>query len=218
MKAILASQNITNIPGGVELVERMVGKPRDIINIAVINEASAIEFGNHRWAIDTLSNLAATFGGSIEFVHLLAITPEQIFDRVMAADMVFVLGGSADWQKVVFDKSGFSKIVPEILRDKLYVGSSAGSMILGRRPSNETLEKLYRRPIPNLGVTSYLDIFDFSILPHLDDDELGAERNQAIAESRMVDYPVYALSDHAAIVVDNDNISVIGDGYIKLQK
>ncbi|MCL2338352.1 MAG: peptidase E, partial [Proteobacteria bacterium] len=143
MKAILCSSDITNVRGGVELAERMIGKPRDKINIAVINEASAVEFGNHRWAIDAMRHMADHFGGSIEIVHLLALTPEKILERINAAAMVFVLGGNTEYLKSVFDKTGFSKMFPEILKDKLYVGNSAGSMILGHQPSYRIQMQMY---------------------------------------------------------------------------
>jgi len=216
MKAILASHDITMVKGGIETVEKMTSKSRKDINVAIINEAAAVEFGDQRWAVNLLTNIATNFGGNIEFVHLLAIPLEKIRERIAAADMVLVVGGSADWQKVVFEKSGFATIVPEVLKEKLYIGSSAGSMILGHRPSDKIYGQLYGRIVPDLGVKNFLDIFDFSILPHLYEDEVGVREEWAIEESKAVTYPVYALSDKAAIVVDGDEISVIGEDYMKL--
>jgi hypothetical protein len=69
MKAILASGNFIKVDGAVELTEKIVGKPRDKINIAVINEAAAVEFGDARWAIDILHDVANTFGGVVEIIH-----------------------------------------------------------------------------------------------------------------------------------------------------
>ncbi|MDR2933751.1 MAG: peptidase E, partial [Rickettsiales bacterium] len=115
MKAILTSTNITECKGGINLVEHMIGKHRKDINIAVINEASAMELGDHRWVIRTLQNLYDNFGGNIEIVHLLALPLEKIRERISESDMLFVLGGNTEWLKVVFDKTGFSKILPEIL-------------------------------------------------------------------------------------------------------
>ena len=216
MKAILTSTNITEIAGGVELAERMLGKPRGEISMAVINEASAMEFGDHRWAITALSDLAATFGGSIEIVHLLALQPEKIRERVAAADMLFVLGGNTEWLKTVFDKSGFTKILPEILHDKLYVGSSAGSMILGHRPSYKNQVKAYGES-ECFGVERYLDLVDFSILPHFHAEYLDNRGDEwAIEESKSVGYPVYAISDKAAVVVDGGRVSLLGFDHMKL--
>lgn len=214
MKAILASGNLTQVNGGVESAEKMIGKSRKDISIAIINEAAGVEFGDHRWAIEAMRELVDTFGGNIEIVHLLAINPEQVRARCMAADMIYMLGGNTDWLRIVFDKTGFSKILPEILKNKLYVGSSAGAMILGHQPSYETQVKMYGEYY-DFGVKNYLDLLDFSILPHLNDRGINNE-NLAIAESENVDYPVYAISDNAAVVVDDKEVFVIGNGYLKL--
>ena len=216
MKAVLTSTNITEIEGGVALAEKLIGKSRKEINIAVINEASAVEFGDHRWAISALSDLAENFGGSIEIVHLLALSPEQIRARIDVADMFFVLGGNTEWLKSVFDKTGFSKILPDILKDKLYVGSSAGSMILGHRPSYKIQAAAYGES-ECFGVESYLDLVDFSILPHFHAEYLNNRGSDwALAESKSVGYPVYAISDKAAVVVDGEKNYLMGNDYMKL--
>jgi dipeptidase E len=216
MKAILTSTDITEVQGGVEFAERMVGKPRKYINIAVINEASAVEFGDHRFVIDTLKDLADTFGGSIEIVHLFALTPEQIRARLDVASMLFVMGGNTEWLMRVFEKTGFAEMLPEILKTKLYIGSSAGSMILGHMPSYKNQDEGYG-PADHFGVSRYLDLLDFSILPHLHAEYLNNRGNDwAIEESKSQDYPVYAISDKAAIVVDCEKTSVVGNDYMKL--
>lgn len=217
MKAILTSTSITNIEGGVEQAEKMIGKSRSDINIAVINEASAVEFCCHRWAISTLTGLAENFGGNIEIVHLFALSPEKIRERLYAADMVFVLGGNTEWLKIVFDKTGVSGLIPEILKDKLYIGSSAGSMIIGRQPSYKNQGKGYGAT-DFFGVESYLNLVDFAMLPHFDSKTKDCPRglNWAIDESKSIDCPVYALSDSAAVVINGSEIYQIGEDYLKL--
>jgi dipeptidase E len=217
MKAILTSTDLIEVKGGVELAEKMLGKERKNISVTVINEASAMEFGDHRFVIDTLKDLAANFGGSIEIVHLLALSKEQAKERIMAGDMLFVLGGNTEWLMRVFEKTGFAEILPEILKTKLYVGSSAGSMVLGHLPSYKNQDSGYGKA-DHFGVAKYLDLLDFSILPHLHAEYMNNRGDDwAIAESNAVSYPVYALSDHAAVVVDGDKIEVIGEDYLKLQ-
>jgi dipeptidase E len=216
MKAILCSTNVTEVKGGTELVERMLARPRGQINVAVVNEASAVEFGDHRFVANTLRDLADTFGGNIEIVHLLALSPDQIMERISVADILFVLGGNTEWLKQVFDKTGFSEMLPEILDEKLYIGSSAGSMILGHLPSYKNQDRGYGAA-SHFGVRKYLDLVDFSILPHFHAEYLNNRGDDwAIEESKSVDYPVYAISDTAAVVVDGAEVSVIGEDWKKL--
>lgn len=217
MKAILTSTKLKDVEGSVELVERLISKSRSEISVAIINEASAIEFGNHRVLIDTMTDLADSFGGSIEIIHLLAISPKQIIERINAADMLFVLGGNTDWLKIIFDKTGVSEALPKILENKLYVGSSAGSMILGHRPSDKIQDQAYGEH-EAFSVGDYLDLLDFLILPHWFKDSKDRTKNLAMQKSKLVDYPVYAISDNAAVVVDGEKIYCIGFNYMKLVK
>jgi len=110
---------------------------------------------------------------------------------------------------------------PEILKDKVYVGNSAGSMILGYQPSYRIQMQMYGGDTDlNFDVHSYFNLLDFAMLPHFMSNEIdGQNRNQewVIQESKSVPYPVYAISDAAAIVVDGDKISVIGDGCMKVR-
>lgn len=217
MKAILTSTDLIEVSGGIEMAEKMIGKSRDQINIAVINEASAMEFGDHRFVVGTLRDLADNFGGSIEIIHLLALSRDQILERINAADMLFVMGGSTEWLKIVFDKTGFSEMLPDILKNKLYVGSSAGSMILGHMPSYKNLKKAYGEE-ELFGVERYLDLLDFSILPHLRAVYLKDHSDDwAVDESKTANYPVYTLSDKAAVVVDGNEVSIIGEDYLELR-
>ena len=53
MKLILASAGFSTSQIVNKCVE-LVGKPRDNINIAVINEAYAVEHGDHSWVLTDL--------------------------------------------------------------------------------------------------------------------------------------------------------------------
>ncbi len=65
---------------------------------------------------------------------------------------------------------------------------------------------------------SYLDILDLSILPHFRALYLNNRDDKwAIEESKSVNYPVYALSDTAALVINNDEKYVIGENYLILK-
>jgi dipeptidase E len=221
MKMILTSSDITGVPNGIETVEKLVGKNRQDINIAIINEASAVDFGGHRWAIAEMEHLARDFGGEIEIVHLLAISKEQAKERIEIADVVLVLGGNSDYLKTVFDKTGFSEYLPDILEKKLYIGSSAGSMILGHRPTTKIWTDVYQE-------TEYADkFFDFvelEFLPHFHSPyferkgRVGSRMiDYAVKESKISNCPIYAVSDKAAVVIDGDNILVIGDDYLIIE-
>ena len=215
MKLILASSGFESKEAVKKCVE-LVGKPAKKVNFAIINEAYAVEHGDHHWILDDIDSIRKNFGGNIEFVNLLALSIDKIEESINASDVIFVIGGNTEYLKTVFDKTGFSKLLPKLLKDKVYIGSSAGSMILGRQPSYKTQDKIYGK-VDYFGVHEYLNILKFSILPHLH-SKYFSERADiwAIKESENVDYPVYAISDHAAVIVDGNQEYVVGHDYIKL--
>jgi len=215
-KMILASWGF-HAPETIEKCVEFVGKPKSEINFAVINEAYAVERGGHRWVIDGLNSVANNFGGVIDIIDLLSLSLDEVVERVNAADVIFVLGGNTDYLMKIFQETGFDKVLPKLLETKVYVGSSAGSMVVGQRPGNSA--SLYRE---TEYVNELLGICDFSILPHLhspffDKKDLPGSSDRddwVIEESREVDYPVYAVSDKAAVVVGGGEVYMIGSDYL----
>ena len=209
MKFILASD-----PEGkkiiTEKIVELVGKPSDKIRVAVINEASAAE-EDHRWLVEGLFKVAKTFGGEIDMLNLLSLDLTTVMARIDKADVIWCFGGSTDLLKMVFEKTGFSEKLPKVLEKKVWVGSSAGSCVFGRRPKTKE---------PNqYNVKEYLAYFDFCIRPHIGASYYSKEQNarnieNAFTESRY--QTVYALSGNSAIVVDGEKLYMYGKRAMKI--
>ena len=210
MKIILASAGLAN-EAIIKELERLVGKSRENINIVMINEAMKGEVGDHRWFADELTRLASVVGGQMEFVDLQAHTLEYVKERIDAADAVFCFGGNTDYLANVFMKTGFDKILPEILEQKVWVGSSAGSCVLCHQESAEICEKVYQEPRT---AERFMDILPLIFLPHLH-GWFKFDAPEIIEASKATELPVYALSDEAAVVVDGDEpLKVVGTDYM----
>lgn len=209
MKLILCSEGFYT-EETVAKCEHLVGKPRRSISVSIINEGYAVEHDNNlRWVLDNLNKVRDTFGGNLELVNLLALDIQTIKKRIKLNDVIFVVGGNQDYLMSVFNRSGFSKILPDILKSKVYVGSSAGSMVLGKRLSAEAYEKIYHeRSI--YGINKFLEFIDISIMPHLDNPHFDNRREILMDASRNHHGVIYGLRDDSAIVVENSKISTIG--------
>lgn len=147
----------------------------------------------------------------------MALNADEISQRFEKYDIIFCFGGSTEWLKVVFDKTGFSKLLPDLLKSKVWIGSSAGSMILGKMPTVETQDYIYN--VGNyFGVNDYLGIVEFSILPHIF-GELATKGSfeKCIEESKKQQYPVYVLSDKSAVVVRDNKTYLVGEQCYKLK-
>ena len=165
MKLILASAGFST-PEIANKCAELVGKSKDGINIAVINEAYAVEHGDHGWVLTDLSQIKDGFKGRMELVNLLALDLAKVKERIELADVIFVVGGHTDYLMSVFRKTGFDKLLPRLLKTKVYVGSSAGSMVLCNRVSTEAYAKIYGEE-EDYGIDSYLGLVNLAIKPHL---------------------------------------------------
>lgn len=215
MKLVLCSEGFFT-PNTVKACVDLVGKPQDQISVAIINEAYAVEEGDKYWVLDNLNDVAKNFKGGIDIVNLLALPLDKVEENIMKRDVIFVIGGNTDYLMHVFEKTGFSKLLPKLLETKVYVGSSAGSMVLGRRVSTEAYTKIYEEP-GDWGVTDYLGLVDLAIKPHLNSKIFPNNRAEILEEvCKGVSFPVYALQDDSALVVNGEEQGFIGSKPVKI--
>jgi dipeptidase E len=216
MKLLLTSSGFTS-NSIIDKCTELVGKDASEISLAVINEGYAVEAGDHSWVIDELATLRSTFGGIIEIVNLLALDKETVRDRLSFVDVVYVVGGNTDYLMHVFKKTGFDKILTELLKTKVYVGSSAGSMVICKRISTESYQSIYGEG-DTFSIDSYLELVDIAIKPHLNSPEWPNNRAENL-KSVSKDYTgtMYALSDKAAITVKDNALEVIGEDWLKFK-
>ncbi len=211
MKLLLSSAGIRTQ----ELAETLfdlVGKPLENINVAVINEASAVEPGDKTWFFNEINDLRKYVGGDIDFVDLLALNIDEIKERVAFADVIYVVGGNPDYLLYLYNKTGFASLLKDtLLNEKVYVGSSAGSMVLGRRGSTNEYQNYYGED-RTFGTTDYLGVVDFVIKPHFEAPDLPKNHKdillQASAEEQQL---IYAVRDDQAVIVSGETVSFVGD-------
>lgn len=214
MKIILGSCGLSTEPI-IKACEELVGKNRKEINAVIINEAIKGESGDHRWFVDELEHLSKTIGGNLEFIDLPSHSLDYIEKRITEADLVYCFGGNTDYLANAFIMTGFEKILPKFLAEKVWVGSSAGSCVLGHRGPSGVQRTIYKEDI---AANRYMDIVPIVFLPHLHGYfKFGEDEIKQISEE--TDLPVYALSDNSAIVIDGDSpLRVVGEDYIIAQK
>jgi dipeptidase E len=98
------------------------------------------------------------------------------------------------------------------LTDTVYVGLSAGSMVMTPRIGEDFIH--WRPPA---GGDETLGLVDFAIFPHLDHPALP-ENTMADAErwAAGMEMPCYAIDDDTAIKVVDGEIEVVSEGHWRL--
>lgn len=218
MKLLLCSSGFTN-EAIIAALENLSGKSRADLNFVIINEAIKAEKGDHRWFAEGLAEITNNFGGAIEMVDIQAHDLEYVRERIEHADAIFCFGGDTNYLAGVFHQSGFDKILPSILQEKIWVGSSAGSCVLCHQNSAKIDQEIYQdEPTTN----EYLNIVPIIFLPHYHSDWFNQlDQDAVITESNRKKLPIYALSDQAALIMQGEsedlNFRLIGKDYLVAQ-
>jgi dipeptidase E len=215
MKLLLTSAGVKNRTIEAALVE-LLGKPIEASSALCIPTAIyAIPNGPiQAWkfldgtATTPMVELGWKSMGVLELTALPSIDPERWLPLVRETDALLVNGGDAmylcHWMRV----SGMAELFAE-LTDTVYVGLSAGSMVMTPRIGAPFVG--WRPPE---GGDETLGIVDFSIFPHLD-HEMLPHNTMADAEkwAAGIPGPSYAIDDETAIKVHGDVVEVVSEGH-----
>lgn len=149
--------------------------------------------------------------GVLELTCLPSIKQELWIPRLLETDALLVGGGDCQYLSYWMKQSGLADLLPLLLHKTVYVGLSAGSMIMtryGTTYNNHTLPAESDKA---------LALVDFALHPHLN-HEWFPENSLANLEklAATLDMPSYAIDDNTAIKVTDNNIEVVSEGQWKL--
>jgi dipeptidase E len=108
-------------------------------------------------------------------------------------------------------ESGLADLLPS-LSEKVWVGLSAGSMVMTPRIGQDFVEWK-----PPTGGDETLGVVDFSICPHVNPEGMpGNSMAEAESWAASIGGPAYAIDDETAIRVTDGAVDVVSEGQWKL--
>ena len=149
--------------------------------------------------------------GVLELTALPSIERARWVRWVQEADVLLVNGGDALYLTHWMRQSGLADLLAS-MPDKVWVGLSAGSMVMTPRVGEAFIET---KP-PITGEDRALGVVDFAIFPHLDYPTFP-ENTMAEAEkwAATIGCPSYAIDDETAIQVVEGRAEVVSEGQWK---
>ena len=211
MKLLLTSSGLTN-KTICKTLEKLVGKPAKKSKIVYIPTAANVEDGVKDWLINDLYNLQSQ-GYAIDIVDISAVDKGIWLPRIKTADVILFGGGNTFFLMSWIKKSGLDKLLPDLLKTRIYMGISAGSMVATKNLRMSTSQKSYAEKVFPLKGDKGLGFVDFHIRPHLNSVHFPKLRAKFIKEiAKDIPEPVYAIDDDTAIVVDGKKVSVVSEG------
>ncbi len=218
MKLLLTSAGISNQSIRKALVD-LLGKP--------IEEASALFVPTAIYGIrgggeivrkvicgslgDPFCDLGWKSLGLLELTALPSIKQELWIPALRETDALLVGGGDCQYLTYWMKQSGLADLLPSLLSKTVYVGLSAGSMIMtsfGTTYGNHTLPAASDK---------CLNLVNFAIHPHLDYESFP-ENSMANLQKLAATLPMpsYSIDDQTAIKVTDSGVEVVSEGKWKL--
>lgn len=212
MKLLLTSGGFTNkkITGA---LLGLTQKPFKNLKLIFIPTAANIEKDGKEWLINDLYNCLKLGFAKIEITDIAAVSQEIWLPLLREADIIMIGGGNTFYLMEQLKKSGLDKLLPDLLKTRVYVGISAGSMVAGKGLSLASDALLYYENVGQTMKYEALNFVNLSIRPHLNSLDFPKVRTEYLRElAKKISYPVYALDDNSAVVIDRGKISVVSEG------
>lgn len=149
--------------------------------------------------------------GVLELTALPSIKEELWVPMLMKADALLVGGGDCQYICYWMQQSGLKDLLPQVLHKLVYVGLSAGSMIM------TSFGTTYGNHVLPAESEKSLGLLDIAIHPHLDYEGFPDNSMANIQKlAATIAVPSYAIDDQTALKVEDGNIEVISEGHWKL--
>ncbi len=212
MKLLLTSGGITNKSIADALFD-LVGKKPEDTSLVFVPTASNVEIGDKEWFIDDLLNLKEQNFKSIDIADISAVEEKIWRPKFEEADVLFFEGGNTYHLMEWINKSGLTEILPEMLKTKVYVGVSAGSMVTNPDLALKISQIVYEEDFDKTEDMKGLGFVDFYFLPHLNSEYFKKLREDNIREvTKGMKAKVYALDDNSALKIVDGKVEIISEG------
>ncbi|HJQ08878.1 MAG TPA: Type 1 glutamine amidotransferase-like domain-containing protein [Candidatus Saccharimonadales bacterium] len=211
MKLLLTSGGVRN-KGIADALKGMVGKPASETKIAFIPTAANVEGGNKDWYVGQFLHLWRFGYCWIDVVDPSAANVNDWKERLGEADVIFVSGGNTFHLLEQARATGLLDWLKQHIKSKVYVGSSAGSILVTPTIAVGGLTGADNN-INNLQDLQALAFVPFEFIPHT----LSFFTMEAVQDyAKSSPHPVYAVDDTTAIKVVNGKSEVISEGFWRL--
>ncbi len=190
-----------------------LGKKPENTKLVFIPTASNVEIGDKSWFINDLINLQKRNFSEIDIADISAVDRAIWEPKIKNADVLFFEGGNTYHLMKWLNKSKFTELLPELLKDKVYVGVSAGSMVTNKDLALKISQVLYGEDLDKTEEMDGLNYVDFYFIPHLNAEWFPNIRKDFIAKlTKDISEIIYAMDDQSAFKVIDGKVEVISEG------
>ena len=170
----VASQSLDNI------VSELPKSPEELKVVFIPTAADTYAKDNRPW-FDADRGKFIELGFQLEDFDLKGKSEEEVRATLSKADIIFVSGGNTFYLLEKVKQSGFDKVLRKLkASDKIYIGSSAGSVIVG--PNTEPIKDFDDPSAADLDSYEGIGLVDFVVLPHWGKEKYAVKQEAVIKE------------------------------------
>ncbi|MBT2285048.1 Type 1 glutamine amidotransferase-like domain-containing protein [Paenibacillus polymyxa] len=182
--------------------EELTGRTVTFIPTAAIQEEYNDYVQAGRKALEEL-------GLVVDELEISSASPQEIESTLQRNDMIYVTGGNTFFLLQELKKSGADqRIRAHIQAGKIYIGESAGSIILS--PHIEYVKEMDDSTVaPSLKSYGALNVIDFYPVPHHGCFPFVESSEKVLAEYQSK-VPLVPITNAQAIVVEGEQFRIVG--------
>jgi dipeptidase E len=145
--------------------------------------------------------------GLLELTTLPSVKKEIWVPMLQETDALLVGGGDCQYLCYWMQQSGLAELLPSLMHRMVYVGLSAGSMIMTRFGTTYGHHTLPAESAKSLGLV------DFALHPHLGYEGFSNNSRASLEKlAATLPMPSYAIDDQTAIKVTGGTVEVVSEG------
>lgn len=201
MNKILLTSKFATV--GEQLLPLLPTSPNNL-TVAFVDTA-AQPYSDKPWLYEDRQRLT-DMGFTVIDLDINGKTKDSLRQVLDSVDIIFVAGGNSSYllQKTI--ESGFDELVKEyVSKGKIYVGSSAGSILAG--PSTEPHWESEKEDLPSdfvMNNFTALQLVSFVMLPHCNKPVYEKEFTENLIPQFENRFDLRKLKDNEAIIIDGD--------------
>lgn len=184
-------------------IKELPAKPSEL-SLAFIATAAEVERGDTSWLAADRQALVDV-GFSVTDYTLTGKKTNDLERDLAPIDVLFVAGGNTFFLLEQARQSGFLNLLRQVSNQKLYVGSSAGSILLC--PDIAPLAGIDDQSVvPSGASTVAAGLVPFLVLPHWSSPVFAPLYTQALPQFQKAPWPLVTLTDEHFLVVRNQTV------------
>ena len=191
----------------------LIGKPFNECRIAYVPTAGNPITGDKSYIKMNMDSIRRLKPQTFELIDISKIPKSVWFSSFQKSDVLAFGGGSAEYLLNSLEKSGVKDAFSDLLKTRVYFGSSEGGMVMAKTVSLSKIGLLYWEKTGKFKDREGLGFVDFEIRPHYNRSnfpEVRDENLEKIAKENPA--PLYAIDDATAVKVVDGKVTVISEG------